>query len=112
VAARWADVWHTWAAPEELSRRSAVLEEHCLDIGRDPHSIERATGGSVRIGASEDGGDRDVEGSPAQVLERLAAYRDAGAGEFVVRDHAADPLDDALDQLDRLTTQVLPALGD
>lgn len=110
VAARWADVWHTWAEPEEFARKTAVLDERCAEIGRDSRDIARANGGSICLTASPRG-DRDVEGVSAEVVERLAAYRAAGVDEFVVRDHGTDPVDEVRAQLDELTTDVLPALA-
>lgn len=109
VAARWADVWHAWAEPEVFAHKAEVLDERCAEIGRDSSAVERANGGSVRLTASPRG-DRDVEGSFAAVVERLAAYRAAGVDEFVVRDHGTDPVDEVRAQLERLTTDVLPAL--
>jgi alkanesulfonate monooxygenase SsuD/methylene tetrahydromethanopterin reductase-like flavin-dependent oxidoreductase (luciferase family) len=49
VAARYADVWHTWADPLSFVRKHAVLDRHCLGVGRDPADIARATGGTVAV---------------------------------------------------------------
>jgi hypothetical protein len=48
--------------------------------------------------------------SPAQALNLLLAYRDAGVDEFLVCDDAKVPVDQALDQIDAITQTVLPAL--
>lgn len=45
------------------------------------------------------------------MLERLAAYRDAGADEFVVRDAVDLPLDVLLQTLSRLQADVIPLLA-
>jgi F420-dependent oxidoreductase-like protein len=47
VAARHADVWHTFGSPEDLRRKSAALDEHAEKAGRDPGSITRATDLSI-----------------------------------------------------------------
>src|SRR5579862_3586697 len=43
LVARHADIWHTFAEGEELAHKTAVLEQHCAEIGRDPVEIERST---------------------------------------------------------------------
>ncbi len=43
VVARYADIWNaSTSSPEEFARKSAILDEHCAAIGRDPASIERS----------------------------------------------------------------------
>jgi probable F420-dependent oxidoreductase len=44
LVARHADIWHVFADGPELERKSAVLAQHCADIGRDPAEIERSVG--------------------------------------------------------------------
>lgn len=44
IAAEHADIWHANVPAEELIRKSAVLDEWCRTIGRDPGEIERGTG--------------------------------------------------------------------
>jgi alkanesulfonate monooxygenase SsuD/methylene tetrahydromethanopterin reductase-like flavin-dependent oxidoreductase (luciferase family) len=115
VAARHADVWHTWAQPEEFARKNAALDRLCQDAGRRPGDIARASGGTVAVrtgpGRDRAAGHNDVHGTPEDVLSQLLAYRDAGADEFIVRDDAANvPTGQALTQIDTLTHAVLPQL--
>jgi F420-dependent oxidoreductase-like protein len=43
IAARHAQTWNmARATPEEFRRKSALLDEHCREIGRDPALIERS----------------------------------------------------------------------
>jgi alkanesulfonate monooxygenase SsuD/methylene tetrahydromethanopterin reductase-like flavin-dependent oxidoreductase (luciferase family) len=49
VAARHADVWHTWADPASFRHKNIVLDRHCEAVGRDPGGIARATGGTVTV---------------------------------------------------------------
>ena len=112
VAARHADVWHTWADPAEFARKNAVLDVFGQEAGRRPADIVRACGGSVTVRTSRNSplaaSESDVQGTPHEVLSQLLAFRDAGAGEFIVRDDAHVPLEHALSQLDTFTTAVLP----
>ena len=47
IAARHADVWHSFGAPGDLRRKSAVLEQHAKQAGRDPSTILKATDLSI-----------------------------------------------------------------
>jgi len=47
IAARHADVWHTFGSVESLRRKCAVLERAAEAAGRDPASIVRATSLSI-----------------------------------------------------------------
>ncbi|HTY32315.1 LLM class F420-dependent oxidoreductase [Mycobacterium sp.] len=42
LVAEYADIWHSFASAEEFPAKSAVLERHCADVGRDPAGIERS----------------------------------------------------------------------
>lgn len=44
LTAEHADIWHAFGTPEEMAAKSAILDEHCATIGRDPKSIERSGG--------------------------------------------------------------------
>ncbi len=48
VVAEHADLWHAFGDEATLVRKSAILDEHCRAVGRDPATIERSTGTSVR----------------------------------------------------------------
>jgi probable F420-dependent oxidoreductase len=66
LVAQHADIWHTFADGDELSAKSRVLDQHCLELGRDPAEIERSA---------------FVSGDPWQVGPR---YRDRGVNLFTV----------------------------
>jgi len=114
VAARHADVWHTWADPGQFAGKNAMLDALCRDIGRRPGDVARACGGVVTVRAGREGtraaNDSDVQGTPQEVLSQLLAFGDAGASEFIVRDDARVPAGQALTQIDTLTSTVLPGL--
>src|SRR5262249_60289085 len=43
IAARHAQVWNmARATPEEFEKKSALLDQYCREIGRDPAEIERS----------------------------------------------------------------------
>jgi probable F420-dependent oxidoreductase len=64
--AEHADIWHSFADLDTLQRKSAVLDQHCADVGRDPREIERSVA---------------VTGDPRESAEALVA---AGATLFTV----------------------------
>jgi alkanesulfonate monooxygenase SsuD/methylene tetrahydromethanopterin reductase-like flavin-dependent oxidoreductase (luciferase family) len=43
IAARYADVWHSWGTPESMGRKSQRLSAHAESAGRDPAEITRAS---------------------------------------------------------------------
>jgi alkanesulfonate monooxygenase SsuD/methylene tetrahydromethanopterin reductase-like flavin-dependent oxidoreductase (luciferase family) len=43
IAARNADVWHSWGTPESMGRKSERLSAHAERAGRDPAEIARAS---------------------------------------------------------------------
>jgi alkanesulfonate monooxygenase SsuD/methylene tetrahydromethanopterin reductase-like flavin-dependent oxidoreductase (luciferase family) len=43
LTARFADVWHTWGGPDQLSAMSHYLDDLATKIGRDPTEITRAS---------------------------------------------------------------------
>ena len=51
LVAQHADVWHTFGDLDVLTRKSAILDEHCAAVGRDPGKIERSVGVAHRPGA-------------------------------------------------------------
>ena len=43
IAAEHADMWHYFGTPEQMGRKSKILDEWCAKVGRDPAEIERTT---------------------------------------------------------------------
>jgi probable F420-dependent oxidoreductase len=41
ITAQYADQWHTGGAPDAWAAKSAILDEWCAKLGRDPKTIER-----------------------------------------------------------------------
>ena len=65
VAARYAQYTNFDATPEVWARKSAVLAEHCRDVGRDPAEITRSANYNVVLGRDE-----------VEVADRLARIED------------------------------------
>lgn len=114
TAARHADAWHCWATPQLFRHKVAVLETACDAIGRDASDVRRLTGQTVlvteRTGRPGEVEGDDVVGPADHVITCLAAYRNAGVDEFVVRDHAATPVNESAASLAALGSMVAPAL--
>jgi alkanesulfonate monooxygenase SsuD/methylene tetrahydromethanopterin reductase-like flavin-dependent oxidoreductase (luciferase family) len=116
IAAQLADEWHVWGSAVEFRRKSLILERHCADLGRDPAEIARATGALVELSATDAGADRFdddpsvVAGSPARVLDLVGAYHEAGADEFIVRDHQLTPLAIARDTITLFYEEIVTSL--
>ena len=73
TVARFAQHWNSTAGIDQWPAISAVLDERCAEIGRDPSTIERSV--NLRYDASQ----------PASVLaDQAAAFGDVGADIVVV----------------------------
>ncbi|MCH5641290.1 MULTISPECIES: LLM class F420-dependent oxidoreductase [unclassified Gordonia (in: high G+C Gram-positive bacteria)] len=64
--AEHADIWHYFVDEEAYRRKSAILDEHCAAVGRDPATIEHSAAVEAR------GGSIDA------ALREADALRDAG----------------------------------
>lgn len=125
---RTADGWlknRGWPASlDELRGLVAQLEEGAERAGRDPATIRRALNGAAAIGGSAEEVERirsaldarqfintaGVFGTPDQIIETVATYRDAGIDTF----HLQFSQDDTAGQIHRFGHEVLPkarALG-
>jgi probable F420-dependent oxidoreductase len=67
LVAKHADLWHSFSDLETLVRKSAILDKHCAEVGRDPKEIARSVG--------------TPDGKPAEVGPALL---NAGASLFTV----------------------------
>lgn len=91
LAAETADWWCNDVGDVETFRhKSAVLDGHCRDVGRDPTTIVRSQATWISI---EEDPQRVVRwpdlhivaGSPDDVTRELEAFRDAGVQHFQIR---------------------------
>jgi probable F420-dependent oxidoreductase len=87
LVAEHAHAWNTFGPPEHFAQKSAVLDEWCAKLGRDPSTIERTVG----VGADDV---HDVE-----------RYLDAGADHVIVMTGTPfdlAPLASLIEQRDRI----------
>jgi alkanesulfonate monooxygenase SsuD/methylene tetrahydromethanopterin reductase-like flavin-dependent oxidoreductase (luciferase family) len=73
VVAEHADIWNCPATtPEELTRKSGILDEHCAAVGRNPGEIVR----SQQLLVARDGA--------ARARDQILAFIAAGATHLVL----------------------------
>jgi len=118
VAAKYADQWNAWTSPELLAHKVAVLHGRCAEIDRDPGEIHVSTQALLFLSTDESwlasrrqagGGPQPViVGTPEEVVEIVAAYRDAGADELIIPDFTLGSLGRAKETCDMFATEVAP----
>ena len=95
IAAQYADEWNVWGDPALLAAKGQVLDRHCEDLGRDPASIKRSANALLFLSDDEqwvsDRRSRDVGraaiiGTPAEVVDIVAGYEEAGVDELIIPD--------------------------
>lgn len=95
IAAIHADIWNYWGTPESLGHKLEVLEQHCVEVGRDPATLERSTQALVHMSEdqsevarlrAETSHQPALCGSPGEIGEALARYNALGIDEFVLPD--------------------------
>ena len=79
ITARYADVWNAaGGSPDEVAEVSAVLDQRCAEIGRDPAQIRRSV--QLRVAEAND-----------ELLELAQSYRAVGVTEIVLILHSQNP---------------------
>jgi alkanesulfonate monooxygenase SsuD/methylene tetrahydromethanopterin reductase-like flavin-dependent oxidoreductase (luciferase family) len=123
IAARYADGWNIpYVGPGAYAHKVEVLREWCEKEGRDPAAVSHATQLGFFMAASDDprvmaAAEAEMKrkiphqtpsgqlaGSPAQVVERLGTYQDAGAHTINIA--FRPPVD--WDALQAFTEEVMP----
>jgi len=94
-AARHADHWNTYCAPDLYAQKAAVLDRHCEELGRDPREIVRSL--LVPVYLDEDdvvrgklerwGDNREwfLVGDDEEIRDRLGRFVEAGAELVIVQ---------------------------
>jgi len=115
IAAEHAQEWNVWSTPDVFTHKSAVLDRHCHDLGRDPAEIRRSTQALLFLSDDEewlgrirerDIGRAAIIGTPAEVVDVVGAYRDAGVDELIVPDFTLGTGARRLETLDRFSEEV------
>jgi len=79
ITARYADVWNAaGGSPDQVAEVSAVLDQRCAEIGRDPAQIRRSV--QIRVAEAND-----------DLLATAESYRAVGITEIVLILHNEDP---------------------
>ena len=125
IVARWADIWNAFGSPGTLAHKDTVLRDHCRAVGRDDAAIVRSVGCKITIRQTEveahaalagilarnglteadiEGDETFWTGTPAQITERMIAYRRVGFHSFIVESPA--PYD--AETMETLMTEVKP----
>ena len=124
IVAEHADLWNVMGSPDEVARKSRILDGHCVEVGRLPQDIRRTV--TIRVLIRDRLADADqcwrellerndatrltylaaITGEPARVAEGIRAYADAGFDTVVIELPA--PYD--AETIERLPGEVLPLL--
>jgi alkanesulfonate monooxygenase SsuD/methylene tetrahydromethanopterin reductase-like flavin-dependent oxidoreductase (luciferase family) len=103
-------------APDAWAHKARVLDEHCAAVGRDPAEVTRSV--NVGMAFTDEELKRQfgpmsnyvkpgvLSGSVQEMVDKVAAYVDAGASWVVLAMRA--PFD--RDGLERFAAEVMPAV--
>ncbi len=127
AVARYADGWNApYLDPEAWAAKNAVLDEWCAREGRDPRAVIRSANVSFYLGADAAGAARaeavyqqhwgrdargrrgHLRGTPAQAMDMIAGFRDAGCQRLNIA-FRQGPYD--WQALEAFAEQVLPVFG-
>ena len=87
VVAEYADEWNCWGGPELIAHKSALIDEHCAALGRDPKTIARSAQALTTLREAPDQAGRAViGGSPELLAEAVEHYREIGLDELIIPD--------------------------
>src|ERR1700733_8163448 len=121
IAARYADEWNAWTTPELLAHKVSVLRAHCEEAGRDPSEIRVSTQALLFLSTDKEWladkrqaeqsqpGPPRIVGTPDEVADIVARYRDAGADELIIPAFTFRSLARAKDTCDLFMQEVAPA---
>lgn len=118
IAAKHADQWNAWTTPELLAHKLSVLREHCEQVGRDPGAIHVSTQALLYLSTDEawvreqreqsPAGPPVIAGTPREVADIVARYREAGADELIIPDGTLGSLDRKKETCDLFMNEVAP----
>lgn len=115
IAARHAQVWNAWTSPSALAELNADVDRHCEAIGREPSTLVRSTQGLVFLSndeswlaqhRSDDPARPTLVGTPAELVDVVAAYEAAGCDELIVPCFTLGEVTRALETLGLFETEV------
>ncbi len=90
--AKYGDIMNAICGPEDLKRLWGIVEKHCEDVGRDPAEIRRSVHVPIQLIHDESKAVQARRGNPwtmigakQYVIDRCAAFIDAGVDEFCLQ---------------------------
>ncbi len=94
LVAQYADAWNTawFTDTATLKERYEPLKQACVDMGRDPSTLDITVGTMVRLPSSSSSHpllQQAIAGSPEEIAQKLQAFAGEGASHLVVM---LDPL--------------------
>jgi F420-dependent oxidoreductase-like protein len=127
IVARHADHWNVWGGPKLFARKSAILEDHCANAGRDSKTIIRSVNMGLLITDKKDEAERFAEtvakrmgshladardgclaGTPDYIREQLHQLKAAGATTLFIPTMFR-PFDELRRDVDRFMEEIAPA---
>ena len=115
---RWGHEWNGWCTVADMGHFNALIDRLCDAAGRDPATIARSAAVILNLCDSEADAARRQErsagrpvlvGTPAQLVEQVAAYAAAGTDELIIPDFNLRP-EKAPEIAERFMTEVAAAL--
>lgn len=101
ICAEFADRWNSHGTVGEMAERNRLLDEACLEIGRDPSEITRSL--YAWIPSLTAVGMPDPWTGPDAFAEVVGSYAEVGVNEFIFD----QPHTDQLGNAEKIATQVL-----
>lgn len=119
ITAELADEWNTWGLPDLMAQKGAVLDRHCATFDRDPSTIRRSAQALVFMSRDPAWVEQRRElakspqptivGTPAEVVDVMHAYGDAGVDEFIVPQFTLGDRDQSAEFADLWMSEVASA---
>ena len=115
---RWGHEWNGWCTVADMGYFNALIDRLCDAAGRDPATIARSAAVILQLCDSEAEAARlqgrsigrpVLVGTPAQLVEQVAAYVSAGTDELVIPGFNMSP-QQAPEIAERFMTEVVAAL--
>jgi alkanesulfonate monooxygenase SsuD/methylene tetrahydromethanopterin reductase-like flavin-dependent oxidoreductase (luciferase family) len=94
ATARYANEWNTWGDPATVRAKTADFATACAAVDRDVHTVRRSAQALVFFAdeatraklVDKVPAGRSLAGSPAQLVDMMGEYAEAGVDEFALPD--------------------------
>jgi alkanesulfonate monooxygenase SsuD/methylene tetrahydromethanopterin reductase-like flavin-dependent oxidoreductase (luciferase family) len=100
LVAQYGDTWNAFGTPQEMLERNQLLDEYCVELGRDPETLDRSLYYWVPKA------DADPWKSEQAFHDVIGPYIEAGVNQFLFD----QPGDEQFELLGRIASDVLPKL--